>query len=129
MNLLPCTKTDGEIDIQRQAGAAATFRAIIAANWFVGAPNATELVLAVHPEDVHLLDAATPESLQAKLVVIEMLGSENIINVEVAGHVIKAGMGPRFRSHVDHVSNVRIDQCRSHLFNAETTDCYITSVG
>ena len=129
MNLLPCTKTDGHINIHGQDGAAPTVLGITAPNRFAGAPNSTELVLGVRPEDVHLLDAPTSESLEAKVVVVELLGSENIINIEIAGHVVKVRTGPTFRPHVGDVLNVRIDQSRSHLFNTESTDRYVTPEG
>jgi multiple sugar transport system ATP-binding protein len=85
--------------------------------------------LGVRPEDVHLLDEPTSESLVARVVVVELLGSENIINIEIAGHIVKARTGPTFRPHVGDVLNVRIDQSRSHLFNTETTDRYVTPEG
>jgi multiple sugar transport system ATP-binding protein len=129
MNFLPCTKTDGHINIHGQDGAGQTVLGITAVNRFAGAPNATELVLGVRPEDVHLLDTPTVESLEAKVVVVELLGSENIINIEIAGHVVKVRTGPTFRPHVGDVLNVRIDQSRSHLFNTETTDRYVTPEG
>jgi len=116
MNFLPCTKTDGSINIKGQDSASGVNLGITAANRFAGAPNGPELVLGVRPEDVHLLDAPTAESLEAKVVVVELLGSENIINVEIAGHVVKARTGPTFRPYVGDVLNVRIDQSRSHLF-------------
>jgi multiple sugar transport system ATP-binding protein len=129
MNFLPCTKTDGHINIHGQDGAAPTVLGITAANRFAGAPNATELVLGVRPEDVHLLDVPTSESLEAKVVVVELLGSENIINIEIARHVVKVRTGPTFRPHVGDFLNVRIDQSRSHLFNTESTDRYVTPEG
>ena len=76
-----------------------------------------------------MLQAPTSESLEAKVVVVEMLGSENIINIEIAGHVVKVRTGPTFRPHVGDVLNVLIDQSRSHLFNTESTDRYVTLEG
>jgi ABC-type sugar transport system ATPase subunit len=76
-----------------------------------------------------LLDTPTAESREAKVVVVELLGSENIINIEIAGHVVKVRTGPTFRPHVGNVLSVRIDQSRSHLFNTETTDRYVTPEG
>jgi len=129
MNFLLCTKTDVDINIHGQDGAAPTVLAITANNRFAGAPNATELVLGVRPEDVHLLETPTSESLEAKVVVVELLGSGNIINVEIAGHIVKARTEPTFRPRVGDVLNIRIDQSRSHLFNTETTDRYVTPEG
>ncbi len=129
MYFLTRIKTDWHINVQGQDGAASTVLGVTAANRFAGAPNATELVLGVRPEDVHLLEAPTSESLQAKVVVVELLGSENIINIEIAGHVVKVRTGPTFRPYVGDVLNVRIDQSRSHLFNTETTDRYVTPEG
>jgi hypothetical protein len=57
-----------------------------------------------------VLNVLTPESLEAKVVVGELVGSENIIYIEIAGHVFKVSTGPTFRPHVGDVLNVRVDQ-------------------
>ena len=115
MNFLPCTKTDGHINVHSQDGAVPTVLGITAANRFASAPNATELVLGVRPEYVHLLDAPTLESLEAKVVVVELLGSENIINIEIAGHVVKVRTGPTFRPYVGDVLKTSPAQISSTL--------------
>jgi hypothetical protein len=76
-----------------------------------------------------LLDTTNTESLQAKVVVAELLESENIINVEIAGHVEIASNWLTFRPHVGDVLNVRIYQSRSHIFNTKTTDRCMTPEG
>jgi hypothetical protein len=76
-----------------------------------------------------LLDTPTAESREAKVIVVDLLGSETIINLEIAGHVVKVRPGPTFRPHVGNVLNVRIDHSRSHLFNTDSTDRYVTPEG
>jgi multiple sugar transport system ATP-binding protein len=129
MNFLPCTRTGGQIDVRAVDGATPVAIQVTATERFANAPDATELVLGVRPEDVHLSTESGAETIEARVVVVELLGSENIINVEIAGHIVKARTGPTYRPHIDDVLHVRIDQSRSHLFNAETTDRYITPEG
>ena len=67
-----------------------------------------------------LVPSAEPGTIPVKVVVVELLGSENIINVELAGHMVKARTGPTFRPHVGEVLHAHVEQSRTHLFDAGT---------
>jgi multiple sugar transport system ATP-binding protein len=81
-----------------------------------------DLVLGVRAEDIELSRTERPEFLRAEVYVVEPLGSENIIDLRLAGHVLKARTAPTFTAAIGEPMWVRIDQSRMHLFNAATTE-------
>jgi multiple sugar transport system ATP-binding protein len=81
-----------------------------------------DLVLGVRAEDIALSRADQPEFLPAEVYVVEPLGSENIIDLRLAGHVLKARTAPTFTAGIGDPMWARIDQDRMHLFDATTTE-------
>jgi multiple sugar transport system ATP-binding protein len=81
-----------------------------------------DLVLGVRPEDIELSRTEKPEFLRAEVYVVEPLGSENIIDLRLAGHVFKARTAPTFTAGIGEPMWARIDQNRMHLFDAQTTE-------
>jgi multiple sugar transport system ATP-binding protein len=81
-----------------------------------------DLVLGVRPEDIELSRTEKPEFLRAEVYVVEPLGSENIIDLRLAGHVFKARTAPTFTAGIGEPMWARIDQNRMHLFDAATTE-------
>jgi len=88
---------------------------------FADAPTGRDLILGVRPEDVALSREEKPEFHPAEVYVVEPLGAENIVDIDLAGHVIKARTAPTFTAHIGETLYVRLDQSRAHLFDAETT--------
>jgi multiple sugar transport system ATP-binding protein len=80
------------------------------------------LVLGVRPEDVMLERSATSEFLPSEVYVVEPLGFENIIDVRLAGHVVKVRTAPTFTARIGETLYMRIDQERARVFDAETTE-------
>ncbi len=85
-------------------------------------PVEVESLFGVRPEDVQLVAPRTPGTLTGEAIVVEPLGPEKIVNIRVAGHVLKARTMPTFPARVGEVFGVRFDQSRSHMFNVETTE-------
>ena len=56
--------------------------------------------------------------MPVEVYVVEPLGSEKIVNVRLAGHIVKARTSPTFRATPGETLFARIDQSRSHLFEA-----------
>jgi len=86
---------------------------------FAPAPPDVSLILGVRPEDVALFRSPEAGTLPAEVYVVEPLGSENIINLRIAGQIVKARTAPTFPATAGEVLHVRIDQTRAHLFRAE----------
>jgi multiple sugar transport system ATP-binding protein len=88
----------------------------------VNRPVSGELALGVRAEDIELSRTEKPEFLRAEVYVVEPLGSENIIDLRLAGHVLKARTAPTFTAAIGDPMWARIDQSRMHLFDAATTE-------
>jgi multiple sugar transport system ATP-binding protein len=81
-----------------------------------------EMVLGVRPEDIAVSRDELPEGMPTEVYVIEPLGSENIIDLRLSGHVLKARTAPTFTPRMGDALWARIDQDRMHLFDAATTE-------
>jgi multiple sugar transport system ATP-binding protein len=125
MNFLPCQKTSQGVTITRVEGAESD--AIISfteagKDRFADVPAENPLVLGVRPEDIHLSREKSASNLPVPVYVVEHLGSEKIINIQIAGHVVKARTTPTFHCSVGDTLWATIDQTRSHLFDAQTEE-------
>lgn len=133
MNFLPCRLSEDRacliLDGSRIAGFANGSRdqsTVLpvqpgAKSRFASAPPNRDLILGVRPEDVALSRAPKPEFSPAEVYVVEPLGAENIVDIHLAGHVVKARTLPTFTAKIGETLYVRLDQSRAHLFDAETT--------
>lgn len=122
MNFVPCTRTGDSLMLTGTEGATDTALGLDGEGKgrFVATPADSNLVLGVRPEDVAFVEAGTPGSLPVTVEVVELLGSENIINVSLAGHIVKVRTVPTFRPALGQTLHARINQSRSHLFNKQT---------
>ncbi len=121
MNFLPCRRDGSGLRLAGEAGAPDTRLDIDPSGQLGTAPTDADLVLGVRPEDVHLSAEAVAGSLPAPVYLVELLGSENIVNVQIGGHVVKARTGPTFRPAVGDQLHARFDPSRAHLFDAAST--------
>jgi multiple sugar transport system ATP-binding protein len=122
MNFLPCRRHSGLIEITGVEGAANVPIALVdEGKTRLGstAPD-SEMILGVRPEDILLAHDPKPEFLPVEVYVVEPLGSEKIVNLKLAGHVVKARTPPTFRATAGETLFARIDQSRSHLFASTT---------
>ena len=127
MNLVPCRLSPArDAILVRDAGEVGTALPLPilpeARDRFRPAPAGTDLVLGVRPEDIALSREPKPDFVRVEVYVVEPLGSEKIINVELAGHILKARTPPTFSAATGETLFARIDQSRSHLFDANTTE-------
>jgi multiple sugar transport system ATP-binding protein len=122
MNFLPCRLDNGALTVSGIDGAASVPVAIDPTGALKSAVPGNDLILGVRPEDIHLSGTPGQGTLPVDVYVVELLGSENIINVRIGGHVVKARTGPTFRPSVGDTLHARIDQTRSHLFDAQSTE-------
>jgi multiple sugar transport system ATP-binding protein len=124
MNFLPCRRTGTEFIIPGVEGADGTRLSLLASGErrLGTAPENRDVVLGVRPEDVALVHEPQPEFFPVEVYVVEPLGSEKIINVRIAGHLLKARTPPTFTAKTGETLYARIDQARAHIFDAETTE-------
>jgi multiple sugar transport system ATP-binding protein len=126
MNFIPCQKTGNKLSIPPAEGTENSSQLPLDAagqTRFAGVTSDGSLVLGVRPEDVHLShEKQTENALSVPVYVVENLGSEKIINVQIAGHIVKARTTPTFHCNVGDTLYATIDQSRSHLFDAKSEE-------
>jgi multiple sugar transport system ATP-binding protein len=124
MNFLPCRRDANGLVVTGIEGASEVAIALSpdAGDRFRNAPQGTELVLGVRPEDVLLAHESKAGFQPAEVYVVEPLGSEKIINLRIAGHIVKARTPPTFAARAGETLFMQIDQTRSHLFDARSGD-------
>lgn len=122
MNFVPCRRVGDALNIPGAEGADGTSLALKddSLGRFAKAPKETELVLGVRPEDITFTEGAVPGGLSVTVEVVELLGAENIINVSLAGHLVKVRTAPTFRPALHQTLTALINQSRSHLFDKTT---------
>lgn len=126
MNFAPCRLSDDRAALQIRGveGVAGVTLPVLpeARARFQQAPVGADLVLGVRPEDIALSREPKPEFFPAEVYVVEPLGSEKIVDLRLAGHVLKARTPPTFPAVMGETLFARIDQARAHLFDAQTSE-------
>lgn len=122
MNFIPCRFDSQDFVIEGIEGAAGTRLPLLSdgKGRLGNAPTGRDLIWGVRPEDIALSRDPKPEFLPTEVYVVEPLGSEKIINLRIAGHIIKARTAPTFIASAGETLYARIDQARSHIFDAAT---------
>ncbi|WP_213974356.1 ABC transporter ATP-binding protein [Tepidanaerobacter acetatoxydans] len=83
-----------------------------------------EIILGIRPEDIHdeaaFLDYFPEYCLNAKVDVIELLGSETFLYLTVQGNSLTARVDPRSNAHVGDTIKIGFDMNKLHLFDKTT---------
>jgi ABC-type sugar transport system ATPase subunit len=80
-----------------------------------------QVVLGVRPQDLRLVGAEEPASLRGRVWVVELLGSEKLVEVEYGERRrITVEVRAETAVNVDDMVGVRADPDRVHLFDAAT---------
>ncbi len=116
MNFLPCILTESEIDIGNDV------KIVLNGFQYKNGVAGEKYVLGIRPEDALLSVGPTDGSVPCDVYVVEPLGSENIIDVHVAGKMLKCRTAPTFLPEVGKQLHVRLDLSRSHLFDVNTEE-------
>jgi multiple sugar transport system ATP-binding protein len=117
MNFVPATLENGGLRVEN-----GPVVSVADAPAFREAPRGRPVVLGARPEDISLSLQRTKGFVEGKVYVVEPLGSENIIDVELAGHMLKCRTLPTFSARPEQPIYIRVDLPRAHLFDAETEE-------
>ncbi|AEE90777.1 multiple sugar-binding transporter ATP-binding protein [Tepidanaerobacter acetatoxydans Re1] len=83
-----------------------------------------EIILGIRPEDIHdeaaFLDYFPEYCLNAKVDVIELLGSETFLYLTVQGNSLTARVDPRSNARVGDTIKIGFDMNKLHLFDKTT---------
>ena len=110
MNLLPARNEGGRLTV---AGAALPVT--------VPADAPADLILGVRPQDVTMAQPGEPGTIPGKVWVVELIGSERLIEVEIAPKVrVTAEVRASHKAALDEAVAVRPDPGHLHLFDPTT---------
>ncbi len=88
----------------------------------VGGAGAVEL--GVRPEDVRVGSGAQPAHCELRVIAVEPLGGEVIVDLDLDGRILKAMTPPGIAVEPDEVVPVAFDLSRVHLFNGDGRAVY-----
>jgi multiple sugar transport system ATP-binding protein len=85
-------------------------------------PEAREVLVGVRPEDLKIYDAppATVDTFRARVSVVEPLGSETIVDVELGRDIIKAIVPPTQHLNERQDIWVAFDMAKIHVMDAQS---------
>jgi len=81
-----------------------------------------DLVLGIRPENVMFSEKTKSNSLQAKVYVVETMGSYNIIDVKLGGKTIKVHTAPNIVPDIGESVSISFDPRGINIFDDETGD-------
>ncbi|GMV37780.1 MAG: sn-glycerol-3-phosphate import ATP-binding protein UgpC [Fimbriimonadales bacterium] len=118
MNMIPCRVVDGRLILSGEVAMP------LVSSRFRDVPREIDLVLGARPEDVALSTKPAAEFLEGEVYVVEPLGSENIVDVRLAGHLLKARTPPTFSVKPGQPVYARVDLERAHIFDPTTQEAF-----
>ena len=90
----------------------------------VATHNGEQLLVGVRPEDVRLGADAPDSSPHCRVIAVEPLGGEVIVDLELEGKIVKAMTPPDAEFRPDEVVPVGFDLSRIHLFERSGRSIY-----
>ncbi len=90
----------------------------------IASQSGQELQLGVRPEDVRLGADAAGSSLRLRVIAVEPLGGEVIVDLDLDGRIVKAMTLPGNEFKADEIVPVEFDLSRVHLFDSNGSSIY-----
>jgi multiple sugar transport system ATP-binding protein len=81
-----------------------------------------DLMLGIRPEDVRVSETSGPNTIETTVDVVEPVGSDNYIYVELAGQECTVRTGANVRPDHGEKISLTFDEEDIHLFDAETEE-------
>jgi ABC-type sugar transport system ATPase subunit len=124
MNLVPARVENGNAEVQLRAGTFSFSSPLDSRIEAITSCNGQELQIGVRPEDVHIGADAPQAIMRCRVIAVEPLGGEAIVDLDLDGRIIKAMTLPDVRFEPDEVVPVQFDLSRIHLFGTEGRSVY-----
>jgi multiple sugar transport system ATP-binding protein len=87
-----------------------------------GARGGNGLVFGVRPEDVTLRREPVPGTAQVEALVVQAMGAEDIVSVQVGGRTWKVRVPTSLRARQGEKLRLSVNAARVHLFNGRIED-------
>ncbi len=124
MNLVPVGVEAGDESIRLRSSSFSLEAARADGLDAVAALNGQEVHVGVRPEDVRIGAAAENATMQCRVIAVEPLGGEALVDLTLDGKLIKAMVDPDVHVEPDELLPVEFDLARIHLFAADGRSVY-----
>jgi ABC-type sugar transport system ATPase subunit len=123
MNLIAGELTGGDVPVFASSGLRLPLPGFAA-----GKPSGRNVVLGVRPQDLELVGEQEPADLRGRVWVVELLGSEKLIEVEY-GERRRVTVQVRAETivNIDERVGVRLNARRAHLFDPNSGTAFAYS--
>jgi multiple sugar transport system ATP-binding protein len=125
MNFLQCSlnRVNGSVILEHQAFKLKSDNKDVISLLQTG-KNSGSVVLGLRPEDIHIHKEKPKErSVQAQIYVIEPLGNETIVDIEIGGNVIKVLAESDFSGTSNQDVWITFNNHKLHLFDEKSQEC------
>ena len=113
MNLLPVYVSDGIFKVKPD-GPSAKIPELYSNNLPEG-----EFTLGVRPEDISIVPEGAENSLAAKVLLIEALGYEQLVEVDLAGTLVRISAASRFPVNIGQMVQISLSQKKTRFFDGD----------
>lgn len=84
-----------------------------------------DLILGIRPENIQLFHQFRDDYIPAKIYVVENMGNETVVGVDLDGHIIMARVGTDFEGEMGNPIGLRFNLEKACLFHPETEERFV----
>jgi multiple sugar transport system ATP-binding protein len=88
-----------------------------------------EVVMGIRPEDMHdediFIQSAADSTIKAYVEVVELMGSETYLYLNVADHAVTARVDPRSTARAGDTIKIALDPNKLQFFDKDTEECIL----
>jgi multiple sugar transport system ATP-binding protein len=127
MNLVPVRVEAGNEGVHLRSSAFSLKAPADGRTAELSARHGEEVSIGARPEDVRIGADASAPTMRCRVIAVEPLGGEAIVDLDLEGKIIKAIVGPDVRIEPDELLPVEFDLARIHLFGSDGRSLYAAS--
>jgi len=124
MNLIPVRIDRESATLTLRSSTFSLVAALDASVDALAAQAGSDLQFGVRPEDIRVGVDAADAAVRCRVIAVEPLGGESIVDLDVDGKIVKAMTEPEVHVEPDELVPVEFDLSRIHLFGADGRSVY-----
>ncbi len=124
MNLVPVRVEAGNGGVQLRSSTLSLRAPLDSRIEAIASQSGRELQIGVRPEDLRVGADAPDAAMRCRVIAVEPLGGEAIVDLDLDGRIVKAMTPPDVEIEPDELIPVELDLSRIHLFGADGRSVY-----
>jgi multiple sugar transport system ATP-binding protein len=124
MNLVPVRADSANGGIQLRSNAFSLEAPLDSRLDAIASQSGEELQVGVRPEDIRIGADAAAAAMRCRVIAVEPLGGEAIVDLDLDGRIVKAMTDPDVRVEPDEILPVEFDLSRIHVFGTDGRSVY-----